>query len=166
MTPLQATDFIKPSVTNAPNPSSLPDLTISDVDNAPNPGVMLSRFNSRVCDIVVNGVEMCGAYYVSQRGFRRHLRTRHPGAITTVDQNGISPQETTAGIYALRRWVLSLGWRNARYSNEPGRGSLAIAEICDKLERIAAQDSDFAAQYGKHFHRRIPENTSSLKLRE
>ncbi|ROW16515.1 hypothetical protein VPNG_02790 [Cytospora leucostoma] len=182
MAPLQAADFINPLVTNAPNPSSygyhhgpipnnnhgwvpprhqyvngkLPELRVSDVANAPNPGVRLSFVNTLICDIDVNGGEMCGEDFNEQDKLRRHLRTCHPGAVTAVTGGPINPKERTAGVNALTRWVLLLGWRNARYRTDPYLGTPVIADICNNLERLAAEDPAFAARYGRHFHRRVP----------
>ncbi|KAJ5926167.1 hypothetical protein N7516_007940 [Penicillium verrucosum] len=65
---------------------------------------------------------------------------------------------------AIKRWILELGWQNASYVHEPGRGpdNGLIGFWCDALERIAATDTQFRATYGSRFHRfQIPSTPTS-----
>jgi hypothetical protein len=48
-------------------------------------------------------------------------------------------EEIIAGQNAIKRWILQLGWQNASYVHEPGRGpdNSMVGFWCDALERIA-----------------------------
>jgi len=142
---------------DAPPSPATPLITTEDNENPPNPAVNLSSLNSLVCDIAVNGAQMCGMICSTQPAFRRHIRQEHPGAITNRARGNVTNAERIAGENALKQWVLTCGWRNARYLNEPGRGPVhgllnMYATVC---EEIAAADSEFAKQYGTRFHRQV-----------
>ncbi|KAA8650240.1 uncharacterized protein ATNIH1004_002922 [Aspergillus tanneri] len=100
-----------------PDPRSTP-VTTADNENAPTPGSRLSGINSMVCDIAVNGNQMCG------QPLRRHIRNAHPGATLNPFRTNIPQAERIAGENALKRWILSRGWRTARYVKEPGEGPM------------------------------------------
>lgn len=71
---------------------------------------------------------------------------------------------------SIRKWVLSGGWRDARYPVEPGRGpgTSLIGRYAEELERLACvlnvacgiveanvyrdEDDAFAAKFGTEFH--------------
>ncbi|KAJ9197776.1 hypothetical protein DTO164E3_5630 [Paecilomyces variotii] len=83
-----------------------------------------------ICDIAVNGDEMCGALICDQPALRRHIRQLHPGAIENPTQKNVTQKEEIAGhkfvtasvlhmhanhlASALKKWVLTGGWREAR----------------------------------------------------
>ncbi|KAI2670580.1 hypothetical protein LCP963914a_9838 [Penicillium roqueforti] len=77
---------------------------------------------------------------------------RHPEEILRV-----------TGVNAIKRYVLTGGWRNAIYSKEPGRAQpeSVLGVFCDALENIARNDAAFAAEYGTQFHRDQLEDGSS-----
>ncbi|KAB8228236.1 uncharacterized protein BDW43DRAFT_291838 [Aspergillus alliaceus] len=167
-------DFDNPQVREAANPSTIggwhhgpvpyanadwtpPEGTITPEINgqAPNPGERFSGVNGRVCDVAVNGDQMCGRCFSSMIAYRRHLRQSHPGASANPNTANISDAELTAGQNALKRWVLEQGWRRARYLHEPGRGPLngLINEYADACEQIARTNASFRAAFGDRFHR-------------
>ncbi|KAJ5081544.1 hypothetical protein NUU61_009808 [Penicillium alfredii] len=136
------------------------DIKAGDIANAdnppPNPLVLLNKENSLVCDILVDGSQtMCGLTFEKQPAFRRHLRNEHSGATFIPDRRAKTALEMLAGQNALKKWVLTGGWRDAMYLNEPGRGPETgpIGHWCDALERIAREDADFRRQFGSRFHR-------------
>lgn len=64
-------------------------------------------------------------------------------------------QEKAIRTNALRNWVVTGGWRDAQFVNEPGRGILGglLDEYATACEVIAARDQDFAQRFGRRFHR-------------
>ncbi|CAI7624208.1 unnamed protein product [Penicillium glandicola] len=73
----------------------------------------------------------------------RHIYRYHPGAANLLDANHLDIEETTAGMNAIKRWVLMGGWRNALFLSEPGQApsTTLIGYYCDMLEKIAAVPS-------------------------
>lgn len=133
-----------------------PQITTGMNANPPNAASTMSRLNSGICDIDVNGGQMCGQIIEAQIGLRRHIRQAHPGALTNVPRGKgslITQAEKIAGENALRAFILIGGWRKARYLNEPGPGSGLIARYATELEEIAATDLEFARVWGSKFHR-------------
>lgn len=132
-----------------------PAVTVQDNANPPNPASALSAVNSMVCDIAVNGTQMCGRVFTAQPSYRRHVRNEHSGALTNPPTTNTSAAELIAGENALKLFVLSGGWRDARYLHEPGRGPSGsrISEYADACTLIAAQDQGFATRFGRQFHR-------------
>jgi hypothetical protein len=59
--------------------------------------------------------------------------------------------EQVQGQNALKRWVLTGGWRDARYVREPGRGPEGglVARYADACERIAREDEEFRRKFDK-----------------
>ena len=41
--------------------------------------VALNKENTGICDVVVNGDQMCGMFFGDQVSPCRHLRNKHPG---------------------------------------------------------------------------------------
>lgn len=87
----------------------------------------------------------------NQPSLRRHLRNAHPGAVCNPRMNNTSTDEIIAGQNAIKSFVLSGGWRKARYVHEPGCGPLGgLLDTC-------ATACETIAQFGTRFHReRIP----------
>ena len=148
-----------PSVATARAAGCRPgNVTAAENATAPNPGQRLSHINTGVCDICVNGAQMCGCTFVAagqQPSLRRHIRNEHFGAVANTSRQNVTLQETIAGQNAIKRFVLIGGWRDQRYVFEPGVGP--AGGYCDlyatQLENIAASDPQFAAQWGTRFHR-------------
>ncbi|KAJ5516388.1 hypothetical protein N7527_007948 [Penicillium freii] len=46
----------------------------------PNAPVALNKENTGVCDVMVNGAQMCGLVFADQVALWRHLRNEHSGA--------------------------------------------------------------------------------------
>ncbi|KAA8646711.1 uncharacterized protein ATNIH1004_005386 [Aspergillus tanneri] len=107
-----------------------------------------------VCNIAVNGNQMCGQPVRSQIALRRHIRNAHPGATLNPFCTNIPQAERIAGENALKQWILSRGWRTACYVKEPGEGPMysIIQDCCNFLEQLAQEDNDFAQQFGTKFH--------------
>ncbi|KAF1808049.1 hypothetical protein P152DRAFT_517833 [Eremomyces bilateralis CBS 781.70] len=125
-----------------------------ETDIPDNPRVKLSKLNTYVCDVVVDGDDMCGKTFGQQPALRRHIRQKHPGAIDPVDdRSNLDDSESIPGNNALKLWIRSGGWRRAGYVHEPGRGSHKMNKMCDTIEAYAAANPEFAAQYGTKFHR-------------
>ncbi|KAJ6189398.1 hypothetical protein N7519_004306 [Penicillium mononematosum] len=120
------------------------------------PMVTMNRYNTYVCDILLQGTFMCGMSFRALHSVEGHVRTQHAGAANQPDNKKLTTQEKTAGDNAMRRWVLMGGWRDALYYKEPNKeiisGSL-IGYYCGILEEIARNDAQFAAEYGTQFHR-------------
>jgi hypothetical protein len=59
--------------------------------------------------------------------------------VVNPDRSAVSQSERIFAENALRKYVLSCGWRNASFLNEPGRGPSqgVIGHYCDALERFA-----------------------------
>ena len=88
--------------------------------------------------------------------YYRHLREKHPGSATfpsrsnpplgervarekcVQHQSRLNFEPALTGS-SIRKWVLSGGWRDARYLVEPGRGpsTSLIGRYADELERLA-----------------------------
>lgn len=120
----------------------------------------LSPVNTMVCDVVQhdenrpNDIKMCGDTYFSQKELRKHIRTYHPGAVMNPDYDEISPDEREVAQNTIRAWVLSKGWQNAEYANEPYLPNVSPLQLyCDQLELLATHDQEFAKKYGRKFHR-------------
>ncbi|KAA8643697.1 uncharacterized protein ATNIH1004_010471 [Aspergillus tanneri] len=129
-----------PNPTWRPHPDPRTPVTTADNENAPTSWFKAVGINSMVCDIAVNGNQMCGQPVGSQIALRRHIRNAHPGATLNPFRTNIPQAERIAGENALKRWILSRGWRTARYVKEPGEGPIQ-------------EDNDFAQQFGTEFHR-------------
>ncbi|EPS27943.1 hypothetical protein PDE_02887 [Penicillium oxalicum 114-2] len=132
------------------------DIEAGMVSNPPaNPMVAMNRTNGLVCDVEVAPGIMCGYTYNTQATLRKHLRNEHPGATINLKTQSRSPMDARLGRNALKLWVLTGGWRRARYQHEPGAGSdnSLIREYCNALERIAREDPEFASRWGTMFHR-------------
>ncbi|KAA8651691.1 uncharacterized protein ATNIH1004_000587 [Aspergillus tanneri] len=123
-----------PNPTWRPHPDPRTPVTTADNENAPTPGSRLSGINSMLV---------------------RHIRNAHPGATLNPFRTNIPQAERIAGENALKRWILSRGWRTARYVKEPGEGPMygIIQDYCNFLEQLAQEDNDFAQQFGTEFHR-------------
>lgn len=83
--------------------------------------------------------------------------------------NNTSIDEIIAGQHAIKSFVLSGGWRKARYVHEPGRGPLGdlLDTYATACETIAMNDPEFASQFGTRFHReRIPSTRLSSHKRK
>ncbi|KAA8648016.1 uncharacterized protein ATNIH1004_003899 [Aspergillus tanneri] len=71
---------------------------------------------------------------------------------------------------ALQQWILSRGWRTARYVKEPGEGPMysIIQDYCNFLKQLAQEDNNFAQQFGTEFHRPVYDpgiySTYSLRM--
>lgn len=132
-----------------------PAVTVQDNANPPNAASVLSSVNTMVCDIAVNGTQMCGRVFTAQPSYRRHVRNEHSGALTNPTTNNTPVGELIAGENSLKLFVLSGAWRDARYLHEPGRGPSGsrISEYADACTLFAATDEAFAARFGRQFHR-------------
>ncbi|KAG8162763.1 hypothetical protein KVR01_007241 [Diaporthe batatas] len=100
---------------------------------------------------------MCGITFNTQPSLRRHLRDTHPGAARDPTRTNVGVSEQVQGDNAIKRWVLTGGWREARYVREPGRGPEGgvVARYADACERIARDDEGFRRKFGEVFHRRV-----------
>ncbi|KAA8642557.1 uncharacterized protein ATNIH1004_011502 [Aspergillus tanneri] len=73
-------------------------------------------------------------------------------------------------LLALKQWILSRGWRTARYVKEPGEGPMysIIQDYCNFLKQLAQEDNNFAQQFGTEFHRPVYDpgiySTYSLRM--
>ena len=104
------------------------------------------------CDVDLDGTgSMCGTVFHNQPSLRRHLRDAHPGAAQDPTRTNVGINEQVQGQNALKRWVLTGGWRDARYVREPGRGPEGglVARYADACERIAREDEEFRRKFGK-----------------
>ncbi|POS73240.1 hypothetical protein DHEL01_v208366 [Diaporthe helianthi] len=122
------------------------------------PSIAVSKVNTGVCDLELDGTgTMCGTVFSTQPSMRRHLRDSHPGATQNPSRTNVAIMEKAQGQNAIKRWVLTGGWRDARYLREPGRGPECglVARYADACERIAREDEEFRKKFGEHFHRRI-----------
>jgi hypothetical protein len=133
----------------------VPDVTTEDNENPPNQPSILSSINGLICDIDINGGQMCGLQFSSQPALRRHIRNAHPGAVMNPLRATIRSNEVISGQNALKKFVLSQGWRNARYVYEPGSGpkNSLLNIYASACEEIAQRDEDFAQKFGTQFHR-------------
>ncbi|KAI3393735.1 hypothetical protein diail_3781 [Diaporthe ilicicola] len=126
----------------------------------------LSKVNTGVCDVDLDGTgNMCGTVFSGQPALRRHLRDAHPGAATNPTRTQVTVDELLQGQNTLKRWVLTGGWRDARYVREPGRGPEGglIAQYADACERIAREDPDFRRKFGDKFHRDVVHDDPGFK---
>ncbi|KAJ9262128.1 hypothetical protein DTO195F2_3830 [Paecilomyces variotii] len=189
---LTRADFDNPAVRDARNPSTfgyhhgpipynndgwlpprqqaardagIPAVTAAENAAPPNAAERLSGVNGHVCDVVVDGSGlMCGVLLSDQPSLRRHIRNVHPGAILNASQRNLSLAEELAGHHALKKFVLTKGWREARYHREPGSGAGSLLEVyATACERIASEDPDFAATFGTKFHREPESPLESIK---
>lgn len=122
------------------------------------PPMTISKVNTGVCDVEIDGTgSMCGTVFRDQPSLRRHLRDAHPGAAHNPTRVNVTAAEKLEGQNALKRWVLTGGWRGARYIKEPGRGPEGglVARYADACERIAGEDAEFRGKFGERFHRRV-----------
>ncbi|KAA8642221.1 uncharacterized protein ATNIH1004_011162 [Aspergillus tanneri] len=170
---LSREDFDNPEVAGAVNPHpdygyfTVPSRTQTPLTRphpdprhtyALTPGSRLSGVNSMVCDIAVNGNQICG------QPLCRHIWNAHPGATLNPFRTNI-PQAD-----ALKQWILSRGWRTARYVKEPGEGPMysIIQDYCNFLKQLAQEDNNFAQQFGTEFHRPVYDpgiySTYSLRM--
>lgn len=123
----------------------------------PFPAVTISKVNTGVCDVELDGTgSMCGTIFRDQPSLRRHLRDSHPGAAHNPTRTNVSVAEQAQGETAIKRWILTGGWRDARYVREPGQGPEGglIARYADACESIAREDEEFKRKFGEFFHRR------------
>ncbi|KAA8646851.1 uncharacterized protein ATNIH1004_005526 [Aspergillus tanneri] len=137
-----------PNPTWRPHPDPRTPVTTADNENAPTPGSSYATSQSMATK--------CVASPSSQIALRRHIRNAHPGATLNPFRTNIPQAERIrAKSYALKRWILSRGWRTARYVKEPGEGPMysIIQDYCNFLEQLAQEDNDFAQQFGTEFHR-------------
>lgn len=115
-----------------------------DANQAPVfPPVTVSKINTGVCDVEIDGTgSMCGTVFREQPSLRRHLRDAHPGAAHNPTRVNVTATEKLQGENALKRWVLTGGWRDARYVREPGKGPEGglVARYADACESIARED--------------------------
>lgn len=126
---------------------------------APVRGHWLSALNGGVCWIETGAPgsgRMCGHVAADRAAFRRHTLNEHPG-VTRYKKpvSWVAENENRDGVLAMKRFVRSGGWRNAVFALEPGRGPRGgcIDYFATALEELAAEDADFAARYGRKFHR-------------
>ncbi|KAJ6018415.1 hypothetical protein N7522_001879 [Penicillium canescens] len=143
------------------------DIKAADIiaNPPPNQALVLNKENIGVCDILVNPPrQMCGMVLPDGPSMRRHIRQEHAGALVMPDRRAKQREDIITAHNAIKRWILQLGWQNASYVHEPGRGpdNGLVGFWCDALERIAANNAQFRATYGSRFHRfQIPETPSS-----
>ncbi|OQE20307.1 hypothetical protein PENSTE_c013G08824 [Penicillium steckii] len=135
---------VSESTLNAPEGSPVPFTTQNVTDTLQcrrprYPMVKVNRINSRVCDIVVHRQIMCGICFETMAEYRNHLSAVHPGATISTGDDDALPEHWKNGTRALRKWVLSGGWRKADYDSEPFRGPVhsLLGEYCDFLEAHA-----------------------------
>ncbi|CZR58848.1 uncharacterized protein PAC_08740 [Phialocephala subalpina] len=123
---------------------------------APIAGVRLSTINTGVCDIDVNAGQMCGQVFTAQPSKLRHIRNDHTGALLNPSTVNVTGPVQVAGENAIKRFVVTGGWRDARYLSEPGTGPTngRLDLYATACERIARNDPEFAAMFGTQFHRR------------
>ncbi|KAJ9200952.1 hypothetical protein DTO021D3_4590 [Paecilomyces variotii] len=93
----------------------------------------------------VNGDSMCGALICEQPALRRHIRQQHPGAILNTTQRNVTIQEEVAGQNALKRRVLTGGWKakmfdDVRFTADDHRGSVAHSRMREVLVYILPLD--------------------------
>lgn len=125
---------------------------------SPFPAITVSKVNTGVCEVELDGTgSMCGTVFRDQPSLRRHLRDAHPGAAHNPTRVNVGIMERLHGENAIKRWVLTGGWRDARYVREPGRGPEGglVAQYADACERIAREDKGFRDKFGEAFHRRV-----------
>ncbi|KAJ6110557.1 hypothetical protein N7486_002792 [Penicillium sp. IBT 16267x] len=149
---------------NAVNPDDLtkgievPDIN-PDIQTIPPPPprqmLLINPHNCGVCDIIVELPDvMCGFKAGHSAEMHAHLQLAHSGATIRPMRHNLDDAWKTC-ISSLKRWVLTGGWREAKYRLEPVRlrpGSL-IDIFCENLERIAREDASFADKWGCQFHR-------------
>ncbi|KAJ6018535.1 hypothetical protein N7522_000429 [Penicillium canescens] len=143
------------------------DIKAADImaNPPPNQALVLNKENIGVCDILVNPPrQMCGMVLPDGPSMRRHIRQEHAGALVMPDRRAKRREDIISAHNAIKRWILQLGWQNASYVHEPGRGSDngLVGFWCDALERIAANNAKFRATYGSRFHRfQVPSTPTS-----
>ena len=79
----------------------------------------MSALNAGVCDINVNGDQMCGQVFANQPSLR-HIRNEHTGALLNPSTVNITQAVRIAGENCIEQLVLSGGRRDARYNQECG----------------------------------------------
>lgn len=146
---------------------------VANANAAPNanhapviPAVTVSKVNTGVCDVEIDGTGcMCGTVFRDQPSLRRHLRDAHPGASHNPTRVNVTTEEKIQGEKAVKRWVLTGGWRDARYVREPGRGPEGglVARYADACERIAGEDEEFRRKFGEFFHRGVMQENPGWK---
>ncbi|TQB75799.1 hypothetical protein MPDQ_001763 [Monascus purpureus] len=96
------------------NDLRLPDVTAAENATAPQTGTKMSSVNTLVCNIDVNSGQMCGMHDHVKPAF-----TPPP------------PPQCASRRCAIKSFVLSGGWRKARYVHEPGCGPLGgLLDTC------------------------------------
>ncbi|RAH57207.1 hypothetical protein BO85DRAFT_488696 [Aspergillus piperis CBS 112811] len=107
-------------------------------ESPPSPAERLSGVNGLVCDITVNGTQMCGTCCASQIALRRHIRQSHPGAVENPSKANTGFEERVAGENALKLWISheSPIWR--------------YADACEM-----SADKGFKDKFGDTFHRKV-----------
>ncbi|KAI0123670.1 hypothetical protein BJ170DRAFT_639991 [Xylariales sp. AK1849] len=134
----------------------VPLVTTEDNADRPNPPATFSKLNTGICEVTIDGDQMCGVVFSSPSSLRRHIRQYHPGAIANANPRTPSNLEIIACRNAIKRRVLLGHWRDSRYVNDPGMGPEQglLRLYAEKLETIAASNPEFAAKHGRLFHRR------------
>ncbi|KAJ5875039.1 uncharacterized protein N7473_012386 [Penicillium subrubescens] len=100
-------------------------------------------------------MQIYGLVFSEGPALHRYIRNEYSGAVVNPNSRAKTQYEIIAGQNAIRRWVLEGSWRDTSYLYEPSRGpdNGLIGHWASALERIAATDAQFAAQYGTRFHR-------------
>ncbi|KUL82586.1 hypothetical protein ZTR_09376 [Talaromyces verruculosus] len=125
-------------------------------DEAPD-SIVISCLNGRICQAVVDDMgTMCGATFKSNPGLRRHLRVQHRGICRSASTASASGAHLAAARSAWMLCVVTGGWRNANFAQEPRIPTADIAEMCTALERMTAKHPSLAQEFGGTvFHRRV-----------
>ncbi|KAI9149613.1 hypothetical protein HJFPF1_11668 [Paramyrothecium foliicola] len=179
---VESVDFINESVLSAQDPSPY------GYHHGPIPtgtSAAISRVNTQVCGVVVDASQrMCGKVFSDRPGvgqtrcptsndpqadhvqYYRHLRTEHPGCVTMPSRSQVKADEKLAGENAIRHFVLTGGWRDARYLYEPGQGpgNSLVRRYANELEQLASKDAVFRLQYGEKFHRQKERGVNNRRI--
>ncbi|KAJ6139268.1 hypothetical protein N7471_005754 [Penicillium samsonianum] len=110
------------------------------LDPPDHPLNIASRYNGLVCDVKVDKTQMCGKTFGSLRSFDMHMEMYHPACfVPSLVANFNEGASSHAAKNAMKRWILTGGWRDASYRYEPGRckPKSPIGRMCDELEEIA-----------------------------
>ncbi|KAI1097228.1 hypothetical protein F4804DRAFT_186326 [Jackrogersella minutella] len=151
---------------------SIQGVTVEQNARGPNDLTLVSKYNGGVCmtEMIPGSGLMCGQKFDRDSSFWQHQRNFHVGTVRSGPATSIPPLEAAVGDCALRKFVLTQGWRNASFMNEPGYGPRNrkagnIGHIADELEDIARNDKEFALRWGTQFHR-SSESVSRSKAKE
>ncbi|KAK0648259.1 hypothetical protein B0T16DRAFT_388527 [Cercophora newfieldiana] len=122
-------------------------------------GSNLCAYNTLVCDVITGGVddEMCGKAR-SKWHMRRHINHVHAGAVAAKQKRhkgSLKDGELPFARKAIVLFVLSGGWRDAKYLHEPivAAETHDIKRIADTAEDLARGDEEFAESWGTVFNR-------------